>query len=131
MASQPIQTRMVVTGLDDTRKVIRDVAGKEGQKALGKVHKRIGERILIPALGGKDTGVGEGRGSKIRPSAASRQVTLRVGGKHREDKKEQWGQEQVWPPPDRPHIIGTAVEHQDDIEREYRDGLMEELSRLP
>lgn len=131
MASQPIQTRMVVTGLDDTRRVIRDTAGREGQKALGKVHKRIGERIIIPALGGKQTNVGEGRGSTLRPSAASREATIRVGGKHRESEAEQWGQRQTWPPPERPLIIGAAVDHQDDIEREYRDGLLEELSRLP
>lgn len=128
--AKAIQARMTVEGLDDTRKVLRETAGKEGQKALGRTHKRIGT-LVIDQAGGKRTGVGEGAGSTMRPSAAARQVTIRVGGKHREDEREQWGKRQTWPPPERPFIIESASEIQDRIEQEYRDGLMEELSRLP
>lgn len=125
-----IEGRITVENLDESRKVLRQTAGKDGQKALGRVHKRIGEMVIRQA-GGKQTGVGSGAGSTMRPSSAARQVTIRVGGKHREGEREQWGREQTWPPPERPFIIEAASQISDRIEREYRDGLMEELSRLP
>lgn len=121
--------RIEFEGMDEILATIRSVQGREGQKALGQVHKDIGERIIIPAVGGKQTGVGTGGGSAIRPSANARSILLRVGGAHRDDERQQWGKQQVWPPPERPHIIGTAVEQQDRIEQAYLDGVERVLKR--
>ena len=94
-------------------------------KDLGQVHRRIGE-IVIDQLGGKATGVGTGRGERIRPSAAADRIQLLVGGGHRapDPRKLQWGRVQKWPggqAPRRPHIIGAAIAVEDRIIREYRD----------
>lgn len=122
------EERLAFENLHELRASFRDVGGKEMQKELGKVHKRVGT-IIIARAGGPKTGVGEGAGSTMRPSAASREVMIRVGGKHRgEPPQEQWGKSQVWPPPERPNIIGAAVQALPLIEKEYRDGV-EDVAR--
>lgn len=120
-----VQPRVHVEGVRELNRLLRRVGGRDLQRELGQVHKSIGT-MVIARLGGKQTGVGEGRGASIRPSAATREVMLRVGGSHRDSLRRQWGREQRWPggmPPPRPHLIGAAVEIQPQIEDEYLDGV--------
>lgn len=96
---------------------------KDLDKEIGQAHKRVGEfaiRLLNP------TGVGEGRGASIRPSATKRDVLLRVGGGHRDVRALQWGQRQVWPggdAPDRPYIVDQLRRQEREILRIYREEL--------
>lgn len=129
--SAPISgPRVKIENLDAMRRVLRDAGGKELEKELGQVHKQVGT-LVIRQAGGKQTGVGEGAGSTMRPSAATREVTIRVGGSHRDSNAEQWGKQQTWPPPERPNIIGSAEEIQDKIEGVYLDGVEQIFKRLP
>lgn len=117
--------RLQVEGVRELNRLLRQIGGRELQKELGQVHKRIGQ-MVIARLGGARTGVGRGAGQTIRPSAATREVLLRVGGSHRSERPEQWGREQVWPgglPPVRPHLIEAAREIEDDITDEYLSGV--------
>lgn len=121
--------RIYIEGVAELSRLLRDVGGRELQKELGQVHRSIGE-MVIRRLGGKSTGVGSGAGETIRPSAASREVLLRVGGSHRAAgsaiRPRQWGRVQRWPggaAPSRPHLIGAAVEIQSEIETAYMDGV--------
>lgn len=129
-----VQARTQIIGLRDLRRNLRRAGGKDLQKELGKVHKSIGE-MVITRLGGAQTGIGKGRGEKIRPSAATGSVQLRVGGAHRSEhpKRRQWGNEQIWPggmpPTPRPHLIGAANEIQSQIEEAYMDGVEDVLRR--
>lgn len=120
-------TRLQVEGVRELNRLLKQAGGKELQKELGQVHKGIGS-LVIAALGGRDTGVGEGRGEKIRPSAATREVQLLVGGSHRapQPRRSQWGVRQLWPggqPPARPHLIGAAVAMERQITDKYLDGV--------
>lgn len=121
----PVQTQVHIVGLKQLNRELARAGGKPLKRELGEVHKGIGQ-MVISHLGGKQTQVGEGRGETIRPSAATANVMLRVGGSHRDRRKEQWGREQVWPggmPPARPHLIGAAREIQPQIEDAYLDGV--------
>ena len=74
------------------------------------------------------TGVGEGQGATIRPSASTKDVQLRVGGAFRAGlgKWRQWGIRPIWPPPGhRPYLIGAALEIEDEIQRLYLEGVGE------
>lgn len=132
-----VRTRLKVEGVRDLNRLLRRVGGKELQKELGEVHKRVGE-IVIRRLGGKATGVGSGRGEAIRPSAATREVLLRVGGSHRSGtgvpvRKRQWGRVQTWPggqPPSRPDIIGAANDEEKRITDTYLDGVDDIIRRV-
>lgn len=128
----PVESRLHVEGVRELNRLLRQVGGRELQKELGQVHKSIGE-LVIRRVGGASTGVGAGAGEKIRPSAATREVLLRVGGKHRgSDRRQQWGRRQRWPggqPPQRPHLIRAAHDIQDRIEREYLDGVAAVIRR--
>lgn len=95
-------------------------------KQLGAVHKRVGE-IVIARAGGAETGVGRGTGATIRPSASTRSVVLRVGGRFRArfGNWRQWGVDQVWPPPERPYILGAAEAAQDEVLDVYLAGVNE------
>lgn len=128
------QVRLSIDGVEQTARALKALGGAPLQRELGQANKKIGGMIADQA-GGKRTGVGAGRGSTIRPSAASREVTLRVGGKHRDNRKEQWGVQQKWPggdPPERPNIIGAAVEIEDRISDEYAKAIDTILQqRLP
>lgn len=124
-----VEGRLHVEGVRELNKLLRAVGGRELQKELGQVHKSIGQ-MVIDQLGGAKTGVGEGAGSTVRASAATREVQLRVGGSHRAAdgpiRPEQWGKREVWPgglPPARPHLIGAAAAIEDRIEDAYLDGV--------
>lgn len=122
-----VQPRMEIEGAREVSRQLKQVGGKELRKEYGQVHKRIGERVIAQA-GGKKTGVGEGRGASMRPSASTREIQVRVGGPHRGSARAQWGVRQVWPsgvPPERPHLIGAAVDIQGEIMDMYQDGLAE------
>lgn len=119
------QPRIQVEGIPELRALLKQVGGKELEKELGQVHKRIGQ-MVIDRLGGKNTGVGAGAGSSIRPSAAAREVLLRVGGTHRArwGRVGRWGKR--WDGVERgrrPHLIGAATEMQDQIEDAYMRGV--------
>lgn len=124
--------RLVVEGVPQLRRALRDVGGRELEKKLGQVHRDIGEMVIRRA-GGRNTGVGTGRGATIRPSAALREVLLRVGGTHRAQplpsgrttgiRLRQWGVNPIWPPPSRPYLIGAAQDISGDIEDAYMDGV--------
>ena len=124
--------RVYIDGLPQLKKALRDLGGAELQRELGKVHKSIGE-MVIARLGGAQTGVGTGAGSTIRPSAATREVLLRVGGRHRREplpsgrrlpiRIRQWGKSSIFPPPYRPFLVQAARDIMPDIEREYLTGV--------
>lgn len=128
------RVRITVDGVEDLARALRAVGGQPLQRELGEVHRGIGQTIIDHA-GGRRTGVGTGRGATIRPSAAARAVTLRVGGSHRDSRREQWGRTQKWPggdPPERPHLIGAVVEVEDQIIDAYAEGIDRILQqRLP
>lgn len=126
-----VQPRMQIEGAQQVSRQFQQIGGKELKKEYGQVHKRIGERVIREA-GGKQTGVGEGRGASMRPSASTRDIQVRVGGPHRETDKSQWGTRQKWPggdPPDRPNIIEKARDIQGEIMDMYEDGLAEVAQR--
>ena len=125
----PVTPRVHIEGIRELNRLLRQVGGRELQKELGQLHRQIGE-MVISRLGGRSTGVGSGRGETIRPSAAAREVQLRVGGSHRAQggptRPRQWGRVQRWPggqAPARPHLIGAAMDIQDRIEDVYLDGV--------
>ncbi len=125
----PVTPRIHIEGVRELNRLLRQVGGRELQKELGQLHRQIGE-MVIGRLGGRSTGVGSGRGETIRPSAAVRDVQLRVGGSHRAQggptRPRQWGRVQRWPggqAPARPHLIGAAMDIQDRIEDVYLDGV--------
>lgn len=118
---------LFIEGHRDLTRRLQQIGGKELKKEYGQVHKRIGERVIREA-GGKQTGVGAGRGASIRPSASTREIQIRVGGPHRETPLEQWGVNQRWPggmPPERPHIIGAAESIEGEIMSMYEEGVAE------
>ena len=124
--------RLQIEGMDEVRAAFRRLGGSEMTKQLGQVHKRIGE-IVIAQAGGAQTGIGVGSGATIRPSAATRNVPLRVGGSFRSrfGKWRQWGQTQIFPPPaSRPYLIGAAIAARDEINDTYLDGI-EAIAKLP
>lgn len=121
----PVTPRLEFTNMSVVRRALRDAGGPELVKEMGQVHKSIGE-MVIARVGGKQTGVGTGRGASIRSSAATREVMLRVGGSHRQSRARQWGRSQVWPggsAPARPYLIEAAREIAPEIEEAYLDGI--------
>lgn len=114
--------------MDEVRAAFRRLGGPEMVKQLGQVHKRVGE-LVISRAGGAQTGVGEGTGSTIRPSATTREVVLRVGGRHREriGRPAQWGVRETWTvagdAPVRPHLIGAAEAASNEVINAYIDGV--------
>ena len=106
----------------DLNRALRQV-DRALSKELGQVHRDIGERV-IREVGGASTGVGSGRGERIRPSAAADRIQLLVGGGHRssDPRRLQWGRVQRWPggqAPQRPYIIEAAYSITDEIEQMY------------
>jgi hypothetical protein len=119
--------RLEVEGMDEVRAAFRRLGGPEMVKQLGQVHKRVGELVIAKA-GGEQTGIGSGSGATIRPSASTKDVQLRVGGRHRArfGKWRQWGKTEIFPPPEpRPYLIGAAVAAQDQILDAYLEGVNE------
>lgn len=128
-----VQPRLHIEGVRQLNRLLRRVGGRELQKELGQVHRSIGEMVIARA-GGARTGVGSGRGETIRPSAATREVMLRVGGSHRasDPRRHQWGRVQKWPggqAPRRPYLIQKAMDIQPQIERAYLDGVEQVIRR--
>lgn len=124
--------RLKLEGVPELKRLLRHVGGKDLQKELGQVHKSVGQ-LVVERAGGAHTGVGEGRGERIRTSAATREVQLLVGGSHRGgERKKQWGRVQKWPAgeaPTRPHLIQKAVEIQPQITDAYLEGIHDLLRR--
>lgn len=121
----PVTARVEIEGLTEVRTAFKRLGGPELVKQLGQVHKRIGE-IVIGRAGGTATGVGEGAGSTIRPSARTKDIVLVVGGRHRATfgRWRQWGIRQVFPPPGhRPYLIGAALAAEQEIYDAYLDGV--------
>lgn len=121
--------RLHIEGKRELDRTLKAWGGKEGRKELGQVHKTIGGMVIDQA-GGADSGVGSGAGSKLRPSAATREVTIRAGGKHRSRKVQQWGKTPVMPHPFRPNIVGAAEQIKDRISDAYLDGVESVLRPL-
>ena len=131
----PIQ----IEGYKDFQRDLRRES-KDLPKAIGRTHKEVGKFIiskiepkLVPAS------VGEGAGSMVRASATKRDLLLLVGGSHRAAraqenktavKPQQWGKHEVWPKVanKRPYIIGTALDHEDEIRQRLLDGIVKQLS---
>lgn len=120
--------RASIEGLPQLRAKFRK-AGPEFDRELGQLHREMG-RVWIGWVGGAQTGVGEGAGSTIRPSATKREVLLRVGHSRRSKKVRQWGQTQVMPHPGRPNILGAAEGRRWEIERRYVQGLKRVIRKL-
>lgn len=129
----PETARVEIEGMTEVRAAFRRLGGPDLVRQLGQVHKRIGE-IVIRAAGGAATGVGEGIGSTIRPSANTREVLLLVGGRHRAGfgNWRQWGVRQMFPPPGRrPFLVGAAVASQQEINNAYLDGVQAIAGGIP
>ena len=121
--------------IEGYREFQRDLKKAMGQqpKAIGKAHKEVG-KLIIERLKPAPTpeAVGEGAGSKVRPSATVRELVLRAGGKHRtHGRRQQWGKRQVKPfqqrSKSRPFIVQTALDHEEEIKQELLDELVKAL----
>lgn len=119
-----VQPRLQIEGARELNRLLRQVGGRDLQKELGQVHKDVG-RMVIARLGGADTGVGSGAGATVRPSAATREVLLRVGGAHRTGGPvHRWGKR--WNRRERgrrPHLIGAALAIEEQITDRYLAGV--------
>lgn len=113
--------RLRVEGIPQLQRVLKAI-GKEAHDELGQLHKEIG-RKWIGWLGGPDSGVGAGAGSRYRASATKRDVLLRVGGSHRSKRVEQWGKRRKPERGRRPLVIGAAEGRHDEITDMYLDGI--------
>lgn len=89
---------------------------------MGQSNKAIGQSV-IDRLAPLPKESGSGAGAKVRPSADRARVLLRAGGGHRKQRRQQWGKRFVPRSNPRPFILGTALRQQDQIEREYLDGI--------
>jgi hypothetical protein len=107
--------RIRIEGWRELQREISRAADKDLPKQIGRVHKDVG-KLVISRL--RPPSVGEGAGASVRPSATRREVTLRVGGGHRDEHVRQWGRRQLWPggdAPERPDVLGTARRHEAEI----------------
>lgn len=129
-----------VDGVREMIRALRQAEKDDLVKQLGQSNKAIGQ-IVIDRLGPPPKTVGQGAGSKVRPSATARLVQLRTGGQHRATDpdgrphtspkamyRESWGRIWTRRPTKRPHIVGTVLEVMPDIERRYLDGIKNALS---
>lgn len=128
---QTPSSRIRVEGYKEFQRAVSRAVDTRLPKAIGEVHRDIG-RYVISRLHPSPTSaaVGEGAGATVRPSATRREVVLRVGGSHRSKRVQQWGRRPIrlfQPAPPRPHIIGTALAHQDHIERLLLEGISRAL----
>lgn len=127
-----------IDGLEAFQRRVSRAADKDLKKRMGRAHKRIGEKFASWLNPRPDPrAVGTGRGADVRPSASRSAVRLMAGGSHREDSAgpdaplEQWGRKparrigETAPP--RPHIIGTAEDHLDELELMYAEETMAAL----
>lgn len=128
----PAEVRLRVEGLQEFQRQVSRAVDRDIPKRIGQVHRDVGQ-LVISKLRPRPVpeAVGAGRGAAVRPSAARREVTLRVGGAHREKPPlTQWGKRRLRlfrPAPERPNILGTAVEHRDTIMAMLEDGYIRAL----
>lgn len=121
-----MKSRIYVTNYKEFQRAVAKAVDRDLPKRVGQVHKDIGRFVISRLPAGDPSAVGAGRGAEPRPSATRREVIIRVGGAHRSMKVQQWGKTRVrlfQPAPPRPYILGTAVDHQDTIERMLLDGI--------
>lgn len=119
-----------VEGVRELSRAMRQAGGRDLQKQLGRSNKAIGQ-LVISRLQPLPERVGLGAGAKVRPSANARLVQLMAGGAHRfqpGDSKQdmvrrQWGRRFKPRTNARPHIVGTAIQRMDNIERLYMRGV--------
>lgn len=111
-----------VAGIREFQRAARRAVDSDLPKRLGQANKKVGRNFIDRWLHPKPNpdAVGRGAGAKVRPSAAKREVTLRVGGKHRADHVPyaQWGKRPSRPfqsAPPRPFIRKSVERHYDDI----------------
>ena len=118
------EAHIKIEGLTELQHSLKASQGKL-PAALGSAHKAIGQYIIAKVPPGDPHAVGAGSGSVIRPSATKRDVVIRVGGTHRSRHVQQWGKKYVHPPTKgRPYILGTVLEHEDDIVEQYHKTLI-------
>lgn len=115
--------RLDTSDIDRFLSQLRRATDVELPGEIGKVHKEIG-RMVISKL--RPPAVGAGAGASVRPSAAKREVLLRVGFGGRNRHALQWGRRQVWPggsAPARPDILGTAQDNEAEMIRMFEKGI--------
>lgn len=125
-----------VQGVDQLNRTLRHAADKGLVKAVGRANKKVGRKFIDQWLHPKPqpASVGEGAGAAVRPSAAKRELKLRVGGKHRAGNtpRMQWGKRLGRKPyeaaPKRPYIRESAERHRDDIYLAWLDEIDKELA---
>lgn len=126
---------IAVEGLDGLNRALRRAETDGIVKAVGRANKRIGRKFIDEWLhpSPKPSAVGAGAGAKVRPSAAKREMKLRVGGKHRAGNTPymQWGKRPVREPgvraPERPFIVGSVMRHREQIFDAWLDAISDEL----
>lgn len=134
------QSGIRVQGVRPLIRELRRAEQGELVKEMGRSNKAIGQ-MVIQRLGPDPKRVGRGAGAKVRPSASSRLVQLKAGGKHRavdpegrphtspkQMYVESWGRIWVGRRTRRPHIVGTARQVMPDIEERYMDGIARAMS---
>jgi hypothetical protein len=116
-----IKPHIEVEGLKELQIAIKRGQGKL-PKSIGEAHKNVGRFVIGKIPAGNPHAVGAGSSASVRPSATKRDVILRVGHGGREAAKNQWGKTLVQPfTSGRPHIIGTVLKYQEEIEQLFLD----------
>lgn len=131
-----------VDGVRDLIRALRQAERDDVVKEMGRSNKAIGQ-LVIERLRPLPKTVGRGAGARVRPSATSRLVQLRAGGKHRavdadgrphtspkQMYVESWGRVWVGRRSRRPHLVGTALRVMPDIEDRYWRGIDRAMSFL-
>lgn len=110
--------------IDGVRALVRQLAliDPKLRKELGQRNKGIGARIIARAMP-HPLNVGAGTGATPRASAATNELRIMAGGKHRAHHVQQWGPRVVERTTARPYLLRSAQEQQPDIEKEYLDAL--------
>ena len=131
--ARPTAAHIDIEGYREFQMALKRQMGKL-PAALGEAHKEVGKFIIDNLSPRPDAlAVGEGAGSAVRPSATKRDLILRVGGKHRAERSPlpPWGKRPVQPykgAPDRPYIVGTALDHEEEIREKLEEELIKALA---
>jgi hypothetical protein len=142
------QAHIQIEGYRELQKALRQAQDQHLPKELGHLHKEIG-RFIVSRLEPPPVpeATGRGAGATVRPSASKRELLLSVGGAHRvkgppfvgrtpagaaPHAYARWGRQGVQGikrgrVPPRPHIVGTALNHQAEIRRQLLDGIVKAL----
>ena len=134
-----IGTQIKIDGIKELRRAVRNAVDKDLPKRMSQANKKIGEQIIGKWLTPppRPETVGTGRAAKIRPSATRFDVVLRVGGVHRTRMNTPvptksknrfalapWGKpKQIFMQGPRPHILGSALDHREEIIDMYFEGI--------